>query len=197
MHQALLAHVEVMNLHKQIKDPPPGCNRQQDEQLLNDLEKKVTTLKNKAASELDGNFVSKLEAAIERLQQDYKQGSVKLTMQEAHFQADSLLSSRAVSSISDIIVSTDTDFVALAGENGLCITSFAVKKGSKKCGAQRNLTLVDINLSCGLFSTIKQAADALHIDMVEDQKTKFYGISDSNSHQRQQRLRWKWRKDLC
>jgi len=29
------------------------------------LEKKVTTLENKAASELDGNFVSKLEAAIE------------------------------------------------------------------------------------------------------------------------------------
>ena len=64
---------------------------------------------------------------------------------EAHFQeAYTCFSCHAFHGIADIIVSTNTDFAALADVCGLCMTLFSTKKGSK---TESKPTPVDINLS--------------------------------------------------
>ena len=130
--ECFVARCESMQLSQQIRNPAPDTNVSNLKSILSDRDKKIKKNERQMWCGVTDQFPAELEDYLDLRIRDKVASSAGMIMSVlvAKFQADTLISYRAKTKQSSIVISSDADFAVYIGPaNFLSITGFDLKKG--------------------------------------------------------------------
>jgi hypothetical protein len=102
--------------------------------------------------------VEELCQAVAAVKFDYGSPHGTIRVLTADSQADSTIARRLLNGTSHLVMTTDSDFVAYAGEHALLVAEWKVEKATR----QTRATISNIVLESGFAEPMEKAAAILH-----------------------------------
>jgi hypothetical protein len=102
--------------------------------------------------------VEELCQAVAAVKFDYGSPHGTIRVLTADSQADSTIARRLLNGTSHLVMTTDSDFVAYAGEHALLVAEWKVEKATR----QTRATISNIVLKSGFAEPMEKAASILH-----------------------------------